>query len=45
MKIPDDIGIDQTPDLRLALFELSVQRCQRSQVSLQYVAPLQQELR
>ena len=42
-KASDYIDLDQTPDLRFALFELSVQCCQRSQVGLQYVAPLQQE--
>jgi hypothetical protein len=46
VKIPiisDYIDLDETPEFRFSLFELSVQCCQRSQVSLQQVPPLQQE--
>src|SRR5262249_6267795 len=39
----DDVGIEQTSDLRVAFFEFAVQCCQRCQVSLYHIAPLQQE--
>src|SRR5262249_15500216 len=40
----DDVRVDQAPELRFASLYLSVQCCQRFQVSLQHVAKVQQEL-